>query len=1392
MLGPLRASVLRALAVLLVLVAGAREARAQRLDPRAVPEPLRPWTAWVLHGKERALCPALEGAADQEPRCAWPSRLDLTLGEDRGTFEQVWHLEARGSVPLPGDAKRWPLDVTVNGKRAPVAARDGAPRVELEAGDHVVRGTFLWDSLPESLRIPRETALLGLTLRGKRVDLPHRDADGTVWLQKTLSSEEGERLELVVHRRVADEVPALLTTRVVLHVSGQSREVLLGKTLPEGFVPMALDSEIPARLEADTRLRVQVRPGTWTIELTARSEGPVAELKRPAPDGPWRDGEEVWVFDARTHLRLVDVEGVPAIDPQRTSLPEEWRRLPAYPVNVGDALRLVERRRGDAEPAPDHLTLERTLWLDFDGRAFTASDKVTGKLRRASRLEALAPMVLGRAAIGDRDQFITHLEGDTSKMGIEVRQGELDVVADSRILAPPSDLPAVGYNHDFRDVSATLNLPPGYRLLYASGVDDAPGTWLRHWTLLEIFLALVLAIGVFRLFGPAWGALALGAFVLLFPEVGAPKYLFVLALLVEALVRALDHAAAKAGTPSRGLAIARTLGRGARAGASVLLVLAAVSFMIDHIRAGVFPSLAEATYAGARVPSESFAGGLTRSAPERQEAFDAAEADVDDALDRLSSSSAPKKKREAASDSYRVFNTNVLDPSAIVQTGPGRPRWSFTSVPLRWSGPVERTQRLHLYLLSPPVNAALAVLRAVLLALLVLRLLPVRPRRDRGPGGRAVLAFGAAALALFLAPKVARADVAPPKEVLDELAARLLEAPACAPSCASSPRMFVEATKTTLRLRVEIEAAERTAVPLPSSAQWAPERVLLDGRPARALLRAEDGRLFLAVERGLHQAILEGPLSGRDTVQIALPLKPHRVEATVDGFRVEGIHEDGLADDNLQLARVREGAEGALEAGELPPFVRVERTLLLGLDWHVETRIVRLSPPGAAVVLEVPLLDGESVTTADVRVANGKIQLNMPPEGIETTFRSVLAPRSPIVLTAPRAAGWTELWRLDMSPVWHADFAGIPTVHATGGGELPEWRPWPGESATLHVIRPEGAAGSTLTIDESRYALRPGVRATDASLTLEVRSSRGTQHAVTLPEGSVLESVTINGVSSLVRQEGRAVSFPVAPGASTVVLAWRMPAAMRALFTAPELDLGAPSVNATTSISVPPSRWILALRGPRLGPVVLFWSLLAVLLAVAAAIGAMRKSPLAIWEWMLLAIGLSQVHVAAAAFVVGWFHLLAWRRSTSLGPALFNLRQLAIVLMTVIAAGVLLASVYSGLLGRPDMQIRGNGSYAGELSWFSDRSDGALAAPVVVSAPMFVYRGAMLGWALWLSLSVVRWLRWGFGAFAEGGFWRRLPRRPAPVPAHGPPPSSHGPPPPPAPPAPPTGPSHVP
>ncbi len=1348
--------------------------------PADIPAPLKEWTPWVLHNEREATCPFLQGGDARA--CTWPARLQLTLDDKGGHFTQSFKVFGREAwLALPGAERRWPQNVKVDGKPAIVVASGATPTVLVPEGEHAVTGDYQWDSLPELLEIPPRTGLLSLTLKGQGVPQPNRDGEGRVFLQREATQEETDHLEADVHRLVTDEIPLTLTTRINLKVSGRSREVLLGRALPDKFVPMSLTGSLPVRIENDGRLRVQVRPGTWMLELVARSDGPIASMKRPAANGPWSENE-IWVFDARPSLRQVLVEGVNAVDPTQTTLPPEWRGFPAYAVGAEEEFKLTERRRGDSDPAPDVLNLQRTLWLDFDGKGYTVSDKLYGQLHRSWRLDVQPGTDLGRVVASGADQSITK-EVTSGNAGVELRQGALGLEADSRISSGIGDISAVSWDADFNSVSATLNVPPGWRLISARGADSVPGTWFNQWSLLDIFLVLIIAVATARLFGLKWGVLAALTLALSWLEEDVPQYLWLVVLVAEALFRVLPAGAFK------------TLLRVTKISAVAILTLVFVAFAVQHIRHGMYPSLAKYTQLGG-VKGYSEYSNENSLVYSRSSAGDQGYANLDGtrndydeetgnafkgglmrggSLGNGWAQNEPAKPQEQQAGKKRSYDVRDFDKNATVQTGPGLPRWEWEPVNITFSGPVQRDQRLTFFFLGPAANFVLAFVRVILLALLLLLMMGF-------PGnfwpkflkGAAKTAAPVATLLLALLSTQAFAQT-PSPEVLEQLRARLTEKPDCAPNCASTPRLSLEASPRVLRIRLEVLAGAQTAIPLPGSAtQWVPETVLLDGKPAASIMRNADGTLWLAVNDGAHQVQLEGALPSRDTVQIALPLRAYRVEAKLDGWTLDGLHEDGVADENLQLSRKATNEKhetGALQVGTLPPFVRVERTLILGLQWTAETTVTRLTPTGSAVVLEVPLLPGESVTSSDVRVAGGKALVNMPANSTSLSWTSVLDSKAPIALVAPASVPWVEVWRLDVSPVWHVGLSGIPVVHQqdASGSRLPEWHPWPGETVTIDVARPEALRGQTMTIDQSSLTVSPGARATSVTFTANLRSSRGGLHAFTLPEGAALQNVTVNGVQQPIRQEGRVVSIPLIPGSQSIVLEWRETEGMGFSWRTPEFDIGTPTVNADVEVRVPNDRWVLFVRGPGLGPAVLFWSFLLVLLAVSIALARTKYTPLSTLQWVLLALGLSQVPVAAIGFVFAWLLFLGWREKTDLSSGWFQLRQLAVAGVTFVALCILGVSVYEGLLGQPEMQVGGNGSSAFLLRWFLDRTTNEFPRATVISVPMLVYRGAMLAWSLWMALSLVSWLKWGWKAFATFGLWKAMPpakkKEPAPPPA---------------------------
>jgi hypothetical protein len=1392
-------------------------AQGQPLAPEAVPPPLRPWMSWVLYGSEKMLCPAVP--PDDGVVCAWGGTLRLELGPQGGRWSQSWEVYADSDVPLPGDRDRPPLDVRAGNRSLAVLAGEAGPAVRLPAGRHELQGSFAWRRLPESLPVPPETGLVTLRLGGQEVRAPRRDQGGALFLGAAAAAgerpQESDRLDIEVHRKVTDEVPLLLTTSIQLVVAGKTREVVLGRALPEGFVPHALAGALPARLEPDGRLRVQVRPGTFTVTLEGRREAPAPQITRGPAGGPWKAGDEVWVFEARPHLRLTTVEGVPAVDPRQTTVPGGWRALPAYLVAEGASMRLHERRRGDAEPAPDQLRLQRQLWLDFDGGGYTVRDHITGRLGRSWRLDMGEEGQLGRVAVAGVDQFITRLPGGPA--GVELRQGNLAAQADSRFERSRFRVPAVAWQHDFQQVSATLALPPGWRLMHAAGADDVRTTWLERWSLLDLFLVLVVAIAVLRLFGRWQAGVALLTLLLILQEPDAPAWVWLAVIVGEALVRAL---------PAGQLRRAAKLYRLA---AALALLFIALPFAAGQARVALHPALGprEGGYAvrymdQVEVQTAGFGSDVQADSPQRltyseETARKEAEtprrrnfierkvktdapaaappAELSDSaaqvggvaggigISSLRGAAAPAAPARAAAPP----GLRGVDPDARVQTGPGIPSWQWSAVALSWNGPVERGARLALWLAPPWLTGLLGLAGAVLVTLASLLLL--RNALGAFAVGRWLPGVAGALLALcqlLLGARPARAQEFPPKELLDGLRTRLTERPACSPRCASFGRLVLEGGPERVRLTLPVVAsAAATAVELPGLAdQFQPQSVTLDGRATTALRRGQDGRLWLLVPVGTHQVVLEGPLGNRPSVQIAFgSLRPPAVEARLRGFTLSGVAEDGTVGESLELVRgeaagggPRPGAPAGEGAGQaLPAFVGIERTLSLDLEWRVETRVVRQTQPGAAVVIEVPLLPNESVLSAGAKVAGGKVQVNMGPSDSEVSWTSALAHSSPIVLRAPAGPGppASETWRLDVSPIWHAQPSGIPPVHpgdAGAGARTRTWRPWPGEAVSIAVTRPAGTPGNTFTIDSSELELRPGARSTDATLSLSLRSSRGGEHALTLPEGAALQSLHIGGEEQPLRQEGRKVTVPLTPGAQQLVLGFRSEAPLAVLYRTPPVDLGAPSVNAGLRVQLPADRWVLLVGGPRLGPAVLIWSLLVVLVIAALLLARSPLAPLRMRQWVLLGLGFAPLSLWAAVVVAGLFFALGWRRDLfrTSRPWLHDLVQVLLVVWTLVALGLLFVAVQQGLLSTPDMMVAGNGSSPTQLAWSSDRAGGRLPGAWALSLPLGVYHLAMLAWALWLAASLIRWARWAWSCFTEAGLWRPLfgrklaPARPEP------------------------------
>lgn len=1373
---------LRLVVLLLLTMVATLTARAAPLPPDQVPDPLKPWVNWVLQDAPDRNCPRLY-SADQH-FCAWPSTLELNLNEQGGTFTQRWQVYNESIIRLPGDAQHWPFNVQTD-QNAPltVLPQNEYPTVKLAAGTYIIKGQFQWDKLPKTVFVSPESGLIQLTVNGTAIANPEFNNEGRLWLTQNNEASSEDNLDIQVFRKITDSHPIQVLTQIQLRVSGKQRNADLSPVLLDGFIPLALETNLPSRIERNQHLQVQLRPGEWTINVVSRAPNNLTTFTLPQSKEPW-PSQEIWVFEADHTLRQVEVTGVPSIDPNQTKLPSDWNTLPAYLMNSGDTLTLNEQHRGITINKTNELSLKRTLWLDFAGSGYSIQDQLRGTLAEQGRINVTPELKLGRVAINGAPQLITQQTGtEPPNIGVEVRQNSLSLSADSRYENSITTPPVNGWQQELQSINTQLFLPPGWRLLHASGMDNVPNTWVADWSLLDLFLVLIIALAVGYLYKPLWGVFALGALVLIWHEDDAPRVIWLNLLAVIALIRLVPEGTFK------------KLLHYYRLASFVVLALVVVPYMIDTIRTALYPQLERSyEYYG----NTGFSGQVATTemaAPAAPEA----EMDVDTTMQQqVQNSSSNMVNRieksivnEEARKDYKAakkskVDLNALDPNSMIQTGPGLPNWQWSSVNFSWAGPIKPDDTMYLMLMNPTTTALWKFLGIALILVLAWRLVwprttpttPSTPQQwwqafKQNPvqtlKSQFVLSLFALATVSVLSttPNQAVAEELPSEELLQTLRERLLAAPDCLPQCAQIESMHAQIQGDNLQLRLRVHAAQQTAIPLPTATNtWLPQQVLIDGNPSAALKRDSEQQLWAIVDAGQHEVLLQGVLPKRSNFTLSLPLKPYRVTFEGTNWTLEGLRDNGVPESQLQLLRTS-GTEQAAnldqEATSLPTFVRVERRLNLGLDWYIETTVTRLSDSANPLTLSIPLLSGEQPMSEQLTVKDGQIKTNFKAQQKEVSWSSRLNPIEKLTLKAATNADYLEEWEVAASPVWNVQAQGIPISEFVDdeGISIPVWKPWPNETLELTITRPEGVTGQTVTILSSKVIINPSKRAKDVELNVRISSSRGTQHTMTLPADIEVKNLTINGTKRTLQQQGDKLIIPLNPGEQDITITWQDPNPISTFYRFPTIDVGTTSVNSNATLNMPADRWVLWVNGPDLGPAVLFWGVLLALLIVSVILGKANITPLKTWQWFLLAVGLSQSSSYLLILMVIWLVALTQRAKlkADLPTWTFNGMQVVLIGLTGLVFISLVGAVAQGLLGHPDMQITGYGSSSSQLNWYQDRTDKLLPQPVVVSVPMWAYRLLMLAWALWLAITVLGWLRWGWQAFSTGGLWKSSPKK---------------------------------
>lgn len=1345
-----------------------------------LPAALQSWRGWALDRQEFRDCSLEYGSRGQTAGdfvCLWPGTLDLRADAEGARFVAAWQLQAESWVPLPGDHAHWPQAVQINGKPAAVLDRGGRPQVWLPPGQHSLSGRLNWTRRPQSLPVPAIIGIIHLQVDGQAI-VPTRHEQGQLILGRTASeAPEVDTLDVRVFRRLQDGVPITLETVIDVAVSGQAREALIGPVLPAGFVPTAVevDAGWPARLEADGRLRVQLQPEVALITVRARALTDMTRFTLPVNEAPW-PAQEIWSYQSQSDQRISSADGPPQVDPSQAGVPGDWQGLPAFAMAPQQTLTLQVRSRGLGDDAHNRLKLQRQAWLDYSGAGWTFHDRIQGDMRKDWRLDVQPPYRLEHANDRSEDEPLLVTRGSDGATGVEWRTPNVELDAGLRSEPASWRMPVHGWQQTFDAVVVDLHLPYGYRLIAAPGADHAEGSWVSRWTLLDLFLAALIGLLAWRSLGVAGVAVTALYVGLSYHEADAPLLTVATVLGLVLLARAL---------PAGRLASAIHRVKWA---AWAMLLLLALPFVSAQLRLALHPQLeALATRVDySYAPQANYGPTVAATASEEFPAppeeppvvfDDPSPVDVESpppaAPQAMQKLMAPSQAQQGVSlDRVEVTGARFrradtmerYSQNTVVQSGRGVPAWQGNgSYRLSWSGPVTAEQSVRLWLSPPWLTRSLRVITVLALAWLLWRLaggrLPVHLLKRTAATALVLMVAG-----LSVVSFPASAEDLPDNDLRNELQQRLSRPPECAPACVSIARGWVSMSDATLTISLEVHAGHRSAVPIPSAPEFLVlESLVIDGDESD-WIGADQKGLRLSVERGVHRVELRYMALG-DRIELVFPQAPLALEASGNDWQISGLSESRLLTNTLMLTRKQPRGNGVAAATmqEFPPYVRVQRTLTLGVEWTVETVVQRIAPAIGGFTVKLPLLPGEKVVSAGLQVREGQVELPIP-EGVDSVrWQSNIGKREQLQLQAADLADHAEQWQIEVSPLWRVRFAGLPEsmpVDEVGDDwHIFSFQPLPGETLTVDVKRPDPAAGGSQAIENVRIESNVGQRASEHTLRFTLRSSQGGERVVGLPDAAELLSVDRDGEALSVRLEAGQLSLPVSPGNQEFTVRFREGEGVRMVNTTPVITLGLPAANITVQQTLPDDRWVLRTQGPVVGPAVLYWGELVVVVLVAWALSWQRWTPLRRRDWLLLGLGFSTFSWWALLVVVVWLFALAWRErhgAALSGKYRFDAVQLALLVLTVIAAAALITAIPYGLLGQPEMHIVNPLDGYRPLQWFADQSGEQLPTAGSISLPLWTYRLLMLTWALWLANAVISWLRWGLSAWLTGGYWRQL------------------------------------
>lgn len=487
-----------------------------------LPKQAQDWLEFVKKNNQELNCPESQSVKT----CVFMS--SVQLDENNGEYQISINGNSfiNGFVEVPtltkseNNSQIWFKKLTINGKDSEILKNNNKLFVSVEKKDFELKIFLNKKSSAELSNINFSNTPLILINNIKTKDFIKEEQTIKIYQKEkiknlNLKSENQElnlnleNLQVNVFRKIKTQIPTILSTKIKIVYSGPSKDLFLGKIIPENFQFNTAQSSLRIEKKEDG-FWTKIIPGEHEINIESfllkdinviKTNGLVEQTKN-----------EIWSLEQINNIKQVDASATQQVDPKQALVPREWNMYPAYLVKEQFNYKTV--RKGLSENKNLKINLSRNSYYGFTQENMIHIDKMSIENSGIQFLTNINNTITNeKFSINGNNQTLLKIN---DKSGVIIPKGKFN--AENQSFTNSNSIPIQTWEGTTQLNNWDIYLAPRYRMFAALGDSiKTTNTWLDNWGLYTVFSIFLILLAFYKLFGKTIAILAFISF-LIFPN----------------------------------------------------------------------------------------------------------------------------------------------------------------------------------------------------------------------------------------------------------------------------------------------------------------------------------------------------------------------------------------------------------------------------------------------------------------------------------------------------------------------------------------------------------------------------------------------------------------------------------------------------------------------------------------------------------------------------------------------------------------------------------------------------------------------------------------------------------------------------------------------------------